>query len=172
MKKCIIDIETSDYLPWTDSTIICIGIMNLTTRTKHVFHNDNEQDLIRSFTDYFNQRDFTEVIGYNITFDIRFLLSRCLRYQIPAQQLYNAKTTDLLKILSLQTQSDNYNKPGKLGEWSTYLFNKNTLYQNGSIRQLYQQNMIQDIIAHNHRDLELTHQLYQRIIETIGEETC
>lgn len=166
-RKCIIDIETSDYLPWNGSKIICIGIINLSTSTKHVFYNENEAKLLSSFIEYFESKDFTNIIGYNVAFDVRFLFSRCLKYQLSAKTLYHAKINDLIKIVSLSVQDKNFNKPGKLGEWSSYLFNKTTLYSNGSIKQLFSKGKIDEIIAHNHRDLDLTYQLWKRIEETL-----
>lgn len=168
MKRCIIDVETNNYLPWNDSTIICIGIMNLTNLTKHVFCNENESELVTSFIRYFNSRNFTEIIGYNIAFDLRFILSRCLKYQIPAKHLYYAKITDIMKIMSLSIKGENFNKPGKMGEWSWYLFNKKTLNKNGSVKDLFTKGEIDEIVAHNHRDLDLTYQLWNRIQRVIN----
>jgi DNA polymerase elongation subunit (family B) len=107
-RKCIIDIETSDYLPWNGSKIICIGIMNLSTSTKHMFYNENEAKLLSSFIEYFESKDFTNIIGYNVAFDVRFLFSRCLKYQLSAKTLYRAKITDLIKIVSLSVQEEKH----------------------------------------------------------------
>lgn len=168
MNKCIVDIETKKYLPWDNSQIICIGLLDIQTKTKHVFHNISEEKLIHSFINFFDNKNFEEIIGYNIPYDIRFLLSRCLKYQITAKNLFKAKMTDLMRIVSLSVKEENFNKPGKLGEWSSYLFGKTTLYQNGSIRELFSKGKIDEIIAHNHRDLDLTYQLWERIWEVIG----
>jgi len=167
MNKCIADIETKGYLPWNNSRIICIGLLNIQTKTKHVFHNISEEKLIHSFVKFFDSKNFDEIIGYNIAYDIRFILSRCLKYKIPAQQLYQAEITDIIKILSLSIKGENYNKPGKLGEWSSYLFNKTTLYQNGSVKALFSQGKIDEIIAHNSRDLDLTFGIWTRVQEVL-----
>lgn len=168
MNKCIIDIETKGYLPWNDSQIICIGLLDVQTKTKHIFHNESEEKLIGSFINFFNIRNYDEVIGFNVAYDIRFLLSRCLKYQITAKNLFNAKMNDLMKIVSLSIKEENFNKPGKLGEWSSYLFNKTTLFQNGSVKYLFESGKIDEIIAHNHRDLDLTLLLWKRIQQVIN----
>jgi DNA polymerase elongation subunit (family B) len=169
-KKCIIDIETKGYLPWDNSQIICIGLLDIQTKTKHVFHNLSEEKLIHSFINFFNTKNFDEIIGYNIAYDVRFLLSRCLKYQINAKNIFDARMIDLMRFVSLSIKDDNFNKPGKLGEWSAYLFKKTTLYQNGSILELYSKGKIDEIIAHNHRDLDLTYSLWHRIVDILFKE--
>ena len=173
-KKCIIDIETQNYLPWDNSRIICIGLLDLQTSTKHVFHNHSEEKLIESFISFFNDEGFSEIIGYNIAYDVRFLLSRCLKYEKSAKNVFDAKMNDLMKVLSLSIKEKNFNKPGKLGEWSSYLFGKTTLYKNGSVNELFIKGNIDEIIAHNHRDLDLTYMLWNRINTIFWKEgkTC
>jgi DNA polymerase elongation subunit (family B) len=171
-RRCLIDLEVNDYLPWNDSVIICIGIMDLETLTTHVFHNENEKDLVTSFIDYYNERDFNLIIGYNLFFDLRYLLSRCLKFGIPMHKIFAAKTVDLLKILGYSLNGTNFNKPGKLGEWSNYLLNKTTFYSNGSIKRLFEENRLEEILSHNLHDLQVTYELYQRIVEIIGEDLC
>jgi len=59
--KCIIDIETSDFLPWNECRIICMDIINLNILTKHIFYNKEETNLIKSFLRYFTRRKFNIV---------------------------------------------------------------------------------------------------------------
>lgn len=169
-KKCIIDIETKGFLPWNNSRVICIGIVDITTETKQVFHNDSEQKLLHSFIDYFNMEKFNEIIGYNVAYDIRFLFSRCLKYSISSPNLCNAKITDLMKIMKFSTKDNNFNTPGKLGQWTQYLFNKSKLFLDTSVQELYQEGKIDEIISYNHHDLDLTYMLWKKIDKIFGGE--
>lgn len=64
-RKCILDIETTDFIPWNDSKIICIGIKDTNSHTIPVFYHDHEETLILRFLQYFNRKQFQEIIGYN-----------------------------------------------------------------------------------------------------------
>jgi len=167
-KKCIIDIETTTFIPWDCGRIICIGIKNIQTKEIKIFQHKNEESLLMEFLRYFQRHLFEAIIGYNISYDIRFLFSRCLKYNLPAPQLFNCKKIDLMKILKSVNGGYDYNKPGTLDQWSRFLFSKSKTYSNTEIPDLYKTGMIDEIIAYNQNDLELTYQLWKRINNIIG----
>ena len=168
MKKCIIDIETSTFIPWEPGRIICIGTKNIQTREIQIFYDENEEKLLIDFLRYFNKRQFQQIIGYNISYDIRYIFSRCLKYNIQAPQFMHAKPTDLMAILKGPILELNYNKPGTLNQWSQLVLQKSKLYHNTEIPDLYHAGKIQEIIRYNEKDLEITYELYNRIQNIIG----
>ena len=168
-RKCILDIETTDFIPWNDSRIICIGIRDTNSHAIPVFYHDHEETLILRFLQYFNRKQFQEIIGYNVPYDIRFIFSRCLKYQIPAPEFLNAVNTDIMKILKWLNGGYNYNKPGTLNQWASYLLGEQKLYNNRQIPQLYLDGKIREIIEYNRKDVELTYKLWQRIQQVFGD---
>lgn len=162
-KKCILDIETTSFIPWEKGKIICIGIKDVDSGEVVVFQDENEEALLIQFFQYFNKMNFREVIGFNISFDVRFLFSRCLLYSLPARNFFAITHVDLMMILKGVNKGYNFNQPGTLNEWSIYLFGKSKLFENTQIPQLYRQGRIEEIIEYNKNDLELTYKLWQRI---------
>jgi hypothetical protein len=161
-RKCIIDIETTDFIPWKGK-IICIGIMNLNNNIITVFQNYNEKQIIKDFLTYFNKNKFTSIIGYNISYDQRYILSKCMKYNIPAKKFLQAKYIDIMKVLKGIDSWHNYNKPGTLNQWSYYLLNDFKMFNNKDIPLLYYNGKINEIIEYNKKDLELTNRIWDKI---------
>ena len=109
-KKCVIDIETNGD-PWT-GRIISIGIMNVESKEITVFYDENEEKLLFRFLQFFNKNGFTEIIGYNITFDLRYILAKCMKYLLPANGFFKASNTDLMVLLKQINNHFSYNRPG------------------------------------------------------------
>lgn len=162
-KKCILDIETTSFTPWIDGRIICIGIKDIDSDETIVFYDEHEEMLLVKFLQYFNKKDFREIIGFNLSFDIRFIFSRCLKYKIPSYDFFKASQFDLMMVLKGVKKGYNFNKPGTLNEWATFLFNKGKLFENTKISSLYEEGRIDEIIEYNKNDLELTYDLWGRI---------
>lgn len=162
-KKCILDIETTSFTPWIDGRIICIGIKDIDSGEIEVFNDEHEETLLIKFFQYFNKKNFREIIGFNLSFDIRFVFSRCLKYRIPAHGFFEVVHTDLMMILKGVKKGYNYNKPGTLDEWTTFLFRKSKLFKNTQVSSLYKEGRIEEIIEYNRNDLELTYGLWMRI---------
>lgn len=163
MKKCIIDIETTTFLPWEKGRIICIGHKDLQTNKNYIIHDNEEKVLIKQYVDFFEKEKYTKIIGFNVNYDIRFILSRLLKYNIPAPHFLKAKSIDLMAFLKGPDLRLNYNKPGTLNQWCKLALQRTKLYQNTQIPDLYLSGRIQDILNYNNNDLELTFGLYQRL---------
>ena len=161
-RKCIMDIETTSFEPWIGK-IICIGIKDVESGDVTVFYDEHEETLLMKFFQYFNKMNFQEIIGYNIGFDIKCILSRCLRYRIPANGFFRATATDLMIILHRFKRFYTYDRPGTLDEWAKYLLGRGKLFNNNSIPSLYQQGKISEIISYNKNDLQITFELWERI---------
>lgn len=161
-RKCILDIETESSFP-TDGRIICIGIKETCSGEIREFYDRNEEIMLRRFIAYFKHKNFGEIIGFNILYDIRFIFAKCLKYEIPASRFFSVFYTDLMMILKSVKRIYNFNKPGTLNEWSYFLFGKCKISKSASVSSLYHQGKITEIIEYNKNDLELTYKLWKRI---------
>jgi len=159
-KKCVIDIETNGD-PWT-GRIISIGIMDVNSREITIFYEENEEILLMHFLQFFNKNGFNHIIGFNVSYDIRFIFSKCLKYRLTANGFFKAPTTDLMVLLKKINTSFSYNRPGQLSEWGK-LIGKNKMLKSAPVPILFQQKKMDEILAYNKNDLELTYELWKRI---------
>ena len=167
-KKCIIDIETTGFDPWT-GRIVCIGVMDIDSKKIEVFYDNHEESFLVQFLYYFQKMEFREIIGFNIGFDIRWIIGRALFYNIPsANAFYMAKSTDLMHLLKGSRRFFNFNKAGTLDQWSRFLLGKGKLLKSGSIPALYREGKIDEILAYNKNDVEITFELWLRITTVLG----
>lgn len=169
-RKCILDIETTSFIPWDGGRIICIGIKDIESGEIVIFYDENEETLLIRFFQYFNKMNFCEIIGYNISFDIRFIFSRCLRFRLPSYGFFTVSHVDLMMILKGVTKGFNYNQPGSLNDWTKFIFNKKKLFENTEIPALYQQRKLSEILEYNRHDVELTYELWKRIMLVLHGE--
>ena len=167
-RRCVLDIETTGFNPWT-GRIICIGIMDVRLNDVTIFHDNHEETLLIQFLKYFNKMEFGEIIGFNIGFDIRFIIGRCLRYKLPASAFYEANSTDLMMILKGFKRTYNFNRPGTLDEWAGFLLGKRKLLKSSSVPMLYRQGRIDEILDYNRNDVQLTYELWDRINSVVGK---
>lgn len=168
MKKCIIDIETESLDP-KEGRIICIGIKEIENGESKVFYDENEEQLLRRFLDYFHNKGFNEIIGYNILFDLRYIFARCLKYNIYSNGFFRSLHVDLMMIMKSVKNVFSMNRPGTLEEWSQFLFGESKLETGESVPQLFSNGEIQRILDYNLKDVELTYLLWKRIQEVLSD---
>jgi DNA polymerase elongation subunit (family B) len=164
----VLDIETEDLDPKL-GRIICIGAKDVSSKETKVFHNKHEEVMLKDFLNYFCERGFREIIGYNILFDIRFLFAKCLKYKLNANGLFSCKFTDLMLIMKSVRKMFSYNKPGKLGEWTFYLFGEGKIELPDKIDELYRQGRIKEIAEYNEKDVDITYKLWKRIRSVLDD---
>jgi DNA polymerase elongation subunit (family B) len=167
MNKCVIDIETESLDP-KEGRIICIGVKDCETGKTTVFYDESEERMLKSFLEYYKGRKFTEIIGYNVLFDIRFIFAKCLRYGLPANGFFSAGFTDLMTIMKSVRKIYCYNKPGTLDEWTCFVFGTGKKKLMESISNLYDKGKISQIIEYNKRDVEITYQLWERVQKVLS----
>ena len=80
--KVILDIETTSFEPWSGK-IICIGVKDANDGETNVFYDEHEESLLLLFFKHMNKKKYREVIGFNLSFDMRFIFARCLKYKLP-----------------------------------------------------------------------------------------
>jgi DNA polymerase elongation subunit (family B) len=168
MKTLIIDVETTDLDP-TRGDLVCIGVKDVESGKSVVFFDEeSEEGMLREFLKYFHKNGFEEIVGFNLPFDFRFLISKCLKYSISANGLLKAKHTDLMMILKSGGKiSYNFNRPGTLEEWSQLLFNQGKIQLSDSVANLFKARRLHEIVQYNKQDLELTFQLWKRMDDVL-----
>ena len=170
-KRVVIDIETTGPFPW-DSRIICIVAVAIDRPDQYVvFQNEDEETMIKEFINWFESEGFNEIIGFNISFDYRFIWSRLLRYRIPSASFVNARLYDLMQSMK-QVKHEfvfTMNKPGTLEQWVEYLFGERKVMTYEEILKAWKERRIGDIIAHCKHDVELELMLWVLIKFVEGE---
>ncbi len=162
MKRCVLDIETTGLEPWKDR-IVCIGIRDVDEPKTVVFLDEKEEALMKRFSAYCERKQFKEVIGYNISFDMRFLFVKCLKYELKAGGLFLSTFTDVMDNMRAVRKMYSYNKPGKLQDWVQFLFGTSKLEKGDAVAKLFENREFTRIIDYNRQDVDLTYQLWKRI---------
>lgn len=161
-KSVVIDIETTGVMPF-DSRIICIAAASLMAPENIVvFYDKDEKKMLEKFINWFNGNGFNQIIGYNVAFDYRFLFAKAMRHRIKAPTFSEAGLYDLMNVMK-QVKREfvfNFNKPGTLGEWVKYLFDREKLMTYEEILTAYEAGQIEPIINHCKNDVDLVLLLY------------
>lgn len=165
-KKCIIDIETNSLNP-TQGRIICIGIKDVFSDETRVFYNENEKTMVEEFLDYFHEKQFNEIIGYNVLFDIRFIFAKCLKYGIKTNGFFKSEFNDLMATMKSVKKIWSMNTPGTLEQWTKYIFGESKLEITAFVPEMYERGEIQRILDYNKKDLALTFKLWKRVEEIL-----
>jgi DNA polymerase elongation subunit (family B) len=168
-KKCVIDIETESLDP-KEGRIVCIGTLDVENSKTLVFYDDDEQLLLRRFLDFFHNNKFNEIIGYNLMFDIRYIFARCMKHNIPSNGFFKSEFNDLMHTMKSVRKIWSLNRPGTLEQWSVFLFGKSKRFLSDSVEGKYKAQEIDEIIAYNEQDLQLTFMLWKRIQEVLYGE--
>ena len=172
MKTLIIDIETKSLEPWEDGEIVCIGVMDLDTGKITQFFGDDEKEFLKEFFEWFHEKEYKKVIGYNVGFDFRYIFGRAMKYGISANGFFRRSIiVDLMGIMkSVRSMMYTMNKPGKLNQWSELCFGSGKIRLSDSIADLFEQGKISDILTYNAQDLRITAELYKRTMKVFGDE--
>lgn len=164
-KSMILDIETNAFSPF-NGRIIVIGVKDVETEQFISFQDEHEESMLVKFLGFFNKNKYKNIIGYNIGFDIRFLLGRFLHYKLPASSIYQAKHTDLMKILRGYRGYFSYKRAGTLNDWGQLLTGEGKLKLDQTVPVLYRRNEIDLIKRYNEQDVELTYKIYKIVNKT------
>jgi predicted PolB exonuclease-like 3'-5' exonuclease len=142
--------------------IVCISAMDVDNPGDiKTFHEEREEELIVRFLQFFNRNKFQKIVSFNAPHDHLVIISRCLKYQIPAGGFYNAELIDVMQIL--EGKKYNYNKLASLDQCAQYLLSKGKLKTEDNIPTLYMKGKLSEIILYNRTDVQLTYELWKRI---------
>jgi len=88
------------------------------------FAEGGEKQIIMEFTQYFSSKGYNMIVGMNPSFDMAFILRKCMRYGIPAKELFTAHWFDLQDVIRKGKEEfvPSANKPTKLNILLTQFF--------------------------------------------------
>jgi len=156
-RSMVLDMETTGALPW-ESKIICIGAKDasLFDQPPTVFFDEDEKVMVTDFLNWFRSGGFNEIIGYNVSFDFRFIFSRCMFYQIQAPEFFAADLYDLMNVMKQVKQEYvfGFNKPGSLEDWIFFLWGESKAMTTEELLTAYAKKEYEPIIDYCRQDVE------------------
>lgn len=165
----VFDIETTSLKPWK-GRIICIAMKDVKHDKTYVYQSENEQELVRKFVSYCNRRNFDQVIGYNVTFDMRYVFGKAAKYRIKAPDFFNTHYHDLMQVMKSVRPMYSTNQPGTLDDWAKYLLDDEKLLQTENVPELYKQGEVEKINKYCRKDVELTYRLWKRTQQVLKKQ--
>ncbi|HUX62086.1 MAG TPA: hypothetical protein VMV32_12300, partial [Ignavibacteriaceae bacterium] len=87
VKELLINLETTDVLPFKGN-IFSIAYIDLSAIEPEiiVLADEDEEALLKEFLYWFDGQNFTRIVGYNVSFDHRFIFTKACRYRIVANK--------------------------------------------------------------------------------------
>jgi len=172
VKELIINIETTGVLPF-ESNAFSIAYIDLSAATPEVvvMINDNEEELINEFLDWFDAQNFTRIVGYNVSFDHRFIFTKACRYRKVANKWANIQQRDIMQILKQVQEAFvfGFNKPGTLDEWGNELLGYGKLAPQEDMLKAFLAQDWDYVLAYSSRQVQLTYDLYALLRYCSGE---
>ena len=151
-KELIVNLETTGVLPW-ESRVITIGVLDPNQETPEVmqFRQENEEQTIMEFVNWFNSQAYDTFVSYNAAFDYRYLYALMQRYRLQCPAWPG------LEIYDLQTQQEQVkqsfvpgnNKSGTLEQWCTYLFGTQPYAEQEQVFAWYKDGNFKEIENYN-----------------------
>ena len=167
----IINIETTGVMPF-ESRLISIAAADVRSPENIVdFTGQNEKDVLQAFLDWFNLMGFRKIIGYNVSFDYRFLFTKAMKYALQVPEFYKAVLYDVMNKMEQVKEEFVYgfNSPGKLDEWTMYFFGDKGLMTYEDVLRAWEKKDLDAIAKHNRKKVEITVLLYALLLYTQGE---
>lgn len=162
-KELLINIETTDLMP-TKGRIYSIAFLDLTTPGAEIqvaVLND-EDVLINGFLDFFETGMYTKLVGYNVSFDYRYIFTKMMKYRRSSKAWKNVKLIDVMQIMK-QVKEEfvfGYNKPGTLDAWGKMILGRGKYGSQELMLRKYISGDFNYVRAFQVRQIELTRDLY------------
>jgi len=169
-RPVIVDIETTGLNPW-ESRIICIAAMDPYDPDNVItFFDLDEKVMVEEFISWFNSSNYNQLIGYNVTFDHRFVFTTCMRYRIQCPKWADADLWDIMEVMQRVKREYVYgtNKSGSLDNWAQLLLNKKKALDFEGILLAWKQKRYEDIINYCVEDVNMEAELFALILFTKG----
>lgn len=151
-KELIINIETTGTKPW-ESRIICIGVMDPNTLEPKVtnFLEETEVQTLDAFLQWLEGTSFSHLVGYNVSFDYRFIYALMQKYRRSSAQWKNIKLYDLMQQQKQVKDSYvfGYNPTGTLEQWATYLLGSKPYAPQKQVYKWLKEKNIDEIVNFN-----------------------
>ena len=122
-RELIINIETTAVKPW-EGRIVCIGVLdpNAVAPEALNFIRETELETLDDFLEWYEAMDYPVLIGYNVSFDYRFIYVACQKYRRNAPKFMEAELLDIMQQQKQVKQAFVYgnNPTGTLQNWADY----------------------------------------------------
>ncbi|GAH12389.1 unnamed protein product, partial [marine sediment metagenome] len=160
--------------------LICIGSLdpNKPDEPPMILIGEDEEAVLRTFLDYYETSGYNKIIGYNVSFDLRYLYGLAMKYRVPSPRLFASDIYDVANVMK-QVKEEyvyGYNKPGKLDEWAQYLLGTHKTLTYPQMLLAWKDKEYDLLREYNKQDLKITHDLWvlQHLAKgevELGEET-
>ncbi|HUX62105.1 MAG TPA: hypothetical protein VMV32_12395, partial [Ignavibacteriaceae bacterium] len=130
-----------------------------------------EEALLKEFLYWFDGQNFTRIVGYNVSFDHRFIFTKACRYRIVANKWANVGMRDVMQILKQVQEAFVYgmNKPGTLDEWGNELLGYGKLAPQEDCLKAFLSKDWNFVVAFNNRQVQCCYDLYALVRYCAGE---
>ena len=171
-KELIVNIETTDVLPFK-GRIYSIAFLDLTDpeQMPKVITSDDEKDVLNTFLDFFDAGGFTKIIGYNVSFDHRFIFTKAALYRRQAQRWAKVEMRDVMQILQQVKEAFVYgfNKAGTLDQWGKELLGYGKYGSQEECLARFIRKDFDYVDAFNINQVDLVYDLYALLRFTLSE---
>ncbi len=161
-----LDIETTS-LDASTGIVIAIGFISSNGEAKVIFVNKPKEEAkcLKKFLRILKEDKEKEVVVWNSSFDIPFLIARCLKHKLDAKVLFEMKIIDLYKFVKENLRLKNY----KLSEVCRFFGIRKLKIEGSDMLNLYLKALKGDknskklIIKHCEDDVRALFKLYKRL---------
>jgi len=181
-KIWVLDIETTGLRPW-NSRIIVIGLKDLKDlkRPEVLFFDLDEEELMKSFVKFIKLIKPTQLVGWNLGFDMKFIFHKLCNYRLELKELQDAKIYDLGDVYRRGTERRiwTFQKLDKLNDVAKALLDREKLLTFRQILNAWKRKDYDLILEHNVNDLQIIADLWilaqwalgkKELLEAIIEE--
>lgn len=170
----VYDSETTGLTPW-DSRLVMGTFWHMAYPKADMvtFADMDEELLVMEIADYLNTVLPETIVAFNIPFDVQFLASRLIKYQIGCAGLYNAKFYDVqdwCKKGSVK-YGGQAQKSGTLEDWALYLFGEAKPFSIEECFEAYDAGDIVPFYIRNRWDVAMEGDMY-RLIKYVENQSA
>jgi len=150
------DVETTAINPLDDGgRLTCICAITSNNRRFICCHKE-EKIIVRKFNEFLAEVNPSRIFGFNVAFDLRWVLLASAKHQIKPPFDLRSRTIDLRKILSFGMNGCK----GTLNDYSSYFGLGKKLENDGaSAVKLWKQGKLKQLKAYCMQDVLLTHKI-------------
>ena len=166
-RKIVLDIETTNRSV-TTGRLVAVGVMEVDTGITRVFFDRDEKTMLKRFIHFFDKQGFQEIIAFDIDFNTRFIVGKCLQYNIKMDRFNTARYNDVFKTVKSIKNTFTYNQPFSLHGWARFIFGESQILKNAFVPQLFEKGQINQIIEYTKQNVELVFKIWQRVNSVLG----
>lgn len=150
-RMIFLNIETTGIDP-TTSRIIHIAALTPEDPEKVIeFTDEDEVKIISDFSSWFEAQGFTQIVGYGVAFDYRFIYTRLMKYLLSGPVFYAARLHDMMNVME-QVKTEfvyGFNKPGSLNDWIKFFFGRDPPHTQEAVFEAWEKKDLGTIREYN-----------------------